>query len=145
VPTVSTTTVSGYPEVRPAAREAIGTVNDLFLVTYDRQITAEENRFWVDYVFKGEVSTKDELKLAMARAKSTGVRPKITSRTTVLDPSVLRSKWFSYLFYFVWRKEPTTVDREYWYSRIAPGDRDTIEKLGGTIAWLKDTAGLTSK
>jgi len=145
VPTVSTTTVSGYPEVRPAAREAIGSVNDLFLVAYDRQITAEENRFWVDYVFKGEVATKDELKLAMARAKSTGVRPKITSRTTVLDPSVLRSKWFPYLFYFVWRKEPTTADREYWYSRIAPGDRDTIENLGGTIAWLKDTAGLTSK
>jgi hypothetical protein len=145
VPTTSTTTVSGYPEVRPAARAAIGAVNDLFLVTYDRAITADENRFWVDYVFKGEVATKDELLLAMQRARASGVRPGLTSRTAVLDPSLLRSKWFPYLFYFVWRKEPTTADREYWYSRIVPGDRDTINKLGETIAWLKDTAGLTSR
>jgi hypothetical protein len=145
VPTTTTSTLSNYPAVRPAAREAMAAVNDLFLVTYDRAITADENRFWVDYVYKGEVATKEELKLAIARAKSTGVRPAITSRTAMLDPSFLRSKWFPYLFYFVWRKEPTTADREYWYSRIAPGDRDTIEKLGATIAWLKDTAGLTSR
>lgn len=143
-PTLSVTTTA-YPEMRPAAREAIAHVNDLFLVTYDRQITAEENRFWVDYVYKGEAQTKDELLLAMQKAKSTGRRPVFTSRTAVLDPSLLRSRWFPYLFYFVWHKDPSTEDREYWYSRIAPGDRDTIEKLGGTIAWLKDTSGLTHK
>lgn len=143
-PTVTTTTTA-YPELRPAAREAIAHVNDLFLITYDRQITADENRFWVDYVYKGEAQTKDELLTALKKAKTTGVRPAFTSRTAVLDPSLLRSRWFPYLFYFVWHKDPTTDDREYWYSRIVPGDRDTIEKLGGAIQWLKDTSGLTRR
>ncbi len=141
-PTLSATTTA-YPQLRPAAREAIAKVNDLFLVTYDRQITADENRFWVDYVYKGEVHTKDELLLAMQKAKATGVRPAFTSRTAVLDPSLLRSRWFPYLYYFVWRKDPTTAAREYWYSRIVAGDRDTIEKLGGAIQWLKDTSGVS--
>jgi hypothetical protein len=143
-PTLTTTT-SAYPELRPAAREAITKVNDLFLVAYDRQITADENRFWVNYVYQGQVHTTDELLLAIQKAKATGQRPVLTSRTAVLDPSLLRSRWFPYLFYFVWRQEPSTAAREYWYSRIAPGDRDTIEKLGGAIQWLKDTSGLTHR
>lgn len=134
-----------YPELRPAARDAIAKVNDLFLVTYDRQITADENRFWLNYVYQGEVQTTEELLLALQKAKLRGTRPVLTSRMATLDSSLLRSRWFPYLFYFVWHKDPTTEDREYWYDRIAPGDRDTIEKLGGAIAWLKNTSGVTRR
>jgi hypothetical protein len=144
-PTVTATATSSYPELRPAARDAIAQINNLFLITYDRAITASEHTFWQDYVYKGEVSTKDDLLLALQKAKATGVRPVLTSRTAPLDPSLLRSRWFPYLFYFVWRQEPSTAAREYWYGRIVPGDRDTIEKLGGAIAWLKDTSGLTHR
>lgn len=144
-PAPTTATTSAYPQLRPPAREAIAQVNDIFLVTYDRAITAEENRFWVDYVYKGEVANKTELTAAIQRAKATGKRPALTPRTTPIDPAALKAKWFPYLFYFVWRREPDQAARDYWFGRIVPGDRDTIEKLGGTIQWLKDTSGLTHK
>ncbi len=142
---VTTTVTTAYPELRPAARDAIARINDLFLVTYDRQITADENRFWLSYVYRGEVGTKEALLLSMQKAKSTGVRPALTSYTASISRDLLKSKWFPYLFYFVWRAEPSGAAKAYWYGRIDAGNWSTIEGLGGTIRYMKDTLGLRYK
>ncbi len=125
-------------KVRPAIRTLITQVNELYQLAYDKDVTAEENRFWVNYVYQGEVSTREDLLAAMRRAKTTGTKPSLTSRTAVLSESTLESKWFPYLFYFVHQKEPDDAAKAYWYERIRPGDRDTIEKLGGTLQWIKE-------
>lgn len=132
-------------KVRPDIRTLISTLNSIALPIYDREITVAENRFWVDWLYNGEAQSKDQLLTAMKRHVATGVLPTRTSRTAVLAESVLETKWFPYLFYFVHQKEPNDDDRDYWFKRITPGDRDTIEKLGGTLQWLKDTAGVTHK
>ena len=138
---VTSSTVSKYPELHPAAAALIGQVNDVFLPIYDREPSASENAFWVDYIYKGEVGTKDGLVAAMTKAHTTGVRPAITSRTATLSASVLKSKWFPYLFYFVWHHDPSAAAKTYWYARIDQGDWSTIQGLGGTIRYIQETYG----
>ncbi len=141
----STTTLvastSQYLELRPAVRALIPQINDIFLPIYDRDPTASENVFWVNYVYRGEVSTKDALIAAMQKTKATGVRPAVTSYTATVSKDALKSKWFPYLFYFVWHEEPSAAAKEYWYGRIDAGNWTTIEGLGGTIRYMKDTTG----
>lgn len=140
-PVASSTVSSKYPELRPAAAALIAQINDLFLPIYDRDPSASENVFWTDYVYKGEVGTKDALVAAMQKAKTTGVRPAITSRTATMSQDALKSKWFPYLFYFVWHQEPSDAARAYWFGRIDAGNWTTIEGLGGTIRYLQETSG----
>ena len=146
-PVTSTTfaTSAKYPELRPAARALIAQINDLFLPIYDRDPSASENVFWADYVYKGEVGTKEALVAAIQKSKATGVRPTITSRTATISRDLLKSKWFSYLFYFVWHQEPTDAARAYWFGRIDAGHWTTIEGLGGTIRYLQENGGLKYK
>lgn len=132
-------------KVRPEIRTLIAQINELYLLVFDRDITPSENQAWVDYVYNGEVGAKEDLISAMRQSKASGDKPSRTSRTAVLSEEALEQKWFPYLFYFVHQKEPDEADRTYWYGRIKPGDRDTIEKLGGTLQWIKDTAGATRK
>lgn len=139
-PVTSVSTSPKYPELRPGAAALIPQINDLFLPIYDRDPSASENVFWMDYIYKGEVGTKEGLVAAMQRAKTTGVRPAITSRTATVSQDVLKSKWFPYLFYFVWHEEPTDAARAYWFGRIDAGHWTTIQGLGGTIRYLKDTS-----
>jgi hypothetical protein len=137
---ITLSTVSKYPELHPAAAALIGQVNVLFLPIYDREPSASENAFWVDYIYKGEVGTKDGLITAINTAHITGKLPIITSRTATLSTSVLKSKWFPYLFYFVWHHDPSDAAKAYWYARINSGDWTTIQGLGGTIRYLQETA-----
>ena len=143
--TTTPTSASTLIKVRPHIRALIADLNNIALPIYDRELTVTENRFWVDWLYNGEAQSKDQLITAMKRAVATGKLPVRTSRTAVLAESTLETKWFPYLFYFVHQKEPNDDDRDYWFDRIRPGDRDTIEKLGGTLQWLKDTSGLTHK
>lgn len=136
---------SNLTKVRPAIRTLISNMNTMYLSVFDKDVTDSENKFWVDYVYNGEISTKEALIAEMKRAKSTGQKPSRTSRTQEMSEQTLESYWFPYLFYFVHQKEPSTEDKDYWYSRITPGDRNTIEKLGGTLQWIKDTSGVTRK
>lgn len=145
VPVVSAASGAQYPELRPAARALIPQVNDLFLLIYDRDPSASENIFWVDFIYKGEVGTKDALIAAMKKTQATLKRPAITSRTAPVSQDALKSKWFPYLFYFVWHREPTDVARAYWFGRIDRGDWTTIEGLGGTMRYLQKTSGQTYK
>lgn len=128
-------------KVRPAIRSIISEMNTIYLSVFDKDVTTSENQFWVNYIYNGEVNTKTDLIAAMQRTKATGKKPSLTSRTAVLSESLLESKWFPYLFYFVHQKEPSDTDKSYWYGRIHPGDRDTIEKLGGTLQWIKENYG----
>jgi|GEM_PF-3288864 len=132
-------------KVRPTIRTLIAELNNIALPIYDRELTVAENQFWVDWLYNGEAQSLDQLVTAMKKAVAVGKLPIRTSRTAVLAESALETKWFPYLFYFVHQKEPNDDDRDYWFRRITPGDRDTIEKLGGTLQWLKDTAGVTHK
>jgi hypothetical protein len=144
-PKAAPNTASNLTKVRPHVRNLINKINDLYLTAFDTEPTAAENKFWVDYVYNGEVNNEADLKAAMKRARVTGKKPARTSRTAKISIDTLKNKWFPYLFYFVHQKEPTDADREYWFSRINDGDRNTIEKLGGTLQWLKDTSGATRK
>lgn len=132
-------------KVRPAIRTLIGQINDIYLSVFDKDVTASENKFWVDYVYHGEVTTKEDLITKMEGARISGKKPSITSRTAALPEEVLEQKWFPYMFYFVWQQEPSDEDRDYWFNRIRDGDRDTIGKLGETLQWLRDTSGVTRK
>jgi hypothetical protein len=140
-PSIASNTAFDLTKVRPVIRTLISQVNELYQLAYDKDVTADENKFWVNYLYQGEVTTRDALLAAMVRAKLTGTKPTITSRTAVLAESVLESKWFPYMFYFVHQKDASEEDKAYWYGRIRPGDRDTIGKLGETLQWLKDTMG----
>lgn len=140
-PRSSLSEVGKYPELRPAAAALIPQINDIFLLIYDRDPSASENVFWTDYVYKGGVGTKDALVAAMQKAKTTGVRPVITSRTALLSSDALKNKWFPYLFYYVWHQEPSDAARTYWFGRIDRGDWTTIEGLGGTIRYLQENGG----
>jgi len=143
--TSAVSAASKYPELRPAAAALISQINSIFLLIYDRDPSASENVFWTDYVYKGEVGTKDALVAAMQKAKTTGVRPTITSRTATISPDLLKSKWFPYLFYFVWHEEPSDAAKSYWFGRIDRGDWTTIEGLGGTIRYLQENGGYKYK
>lgn len=131
-------------KVRPAIRTLIGEVNDIYLTIFDKQISVSDNKFWVDYIYNGEISTKNELTSAMKKERSTGKKPARTPRDKEIGDELLKSKWFPYLFYFVWQREPDGGDKQYWYDRIEK-DRNTINKLGETIQWLKDTSGKSHK
>jgi hypothetical protein len=144
-PQAAPNTASNLIKVRPTIRALISQVNDIALPAYDRELTVAENKFWVDYLYNGEVNNKTDLVAAMQRAKETGRLPGLTSRTAVLEAGLLENKWFPYLFYFVWQREPGDEERAYWFGRIESGDRNTIEKLGGTLQWLKDTSGVSHK
>lgn len=144
-PAPAPNTANGLTKVRPAIRALIADVNNVYLGVFDKDVTAAENKFWVDYVYNGEVNTKTDLIAAMQRAKQTGQKPARTSRTAKISLDKLKSHWFPYLFYFVHQQEPSQADKEYWYGRIQDGDRDTIEKLGGTIQWLKENQGTTRR
>lgn len=128
-------------KVRPAIRTLIARVNEFYQLAYDSDVSTSENKFWVDYVYNGEVTTREDLLAAMRRAKKTGKKPPRTSRAGALDESVLESHWLPYLFYFVHQSEPSEDDNDYWYDRIKQGDRETIEGLGGTLQWVKDNLG----
>jgi len=145
VPRAAPNTASHLIKVRPLIRTLINNVNTYYLTAYDKEPTASENRFWVNYLYNGEVNNEADLKAAMRRAAVTGRKPALTSRTAVLSSDVLKSHWFPYLFYFVHQKEPTQADKNYWYGRIRPGDRNTIEKLGGTLQWIKDNYRVTHR
>lgn len=140
-PSLAPNTAYDLSKVRPAIRTLISQINELYQLAYDKDVTVDENKFWVNYVYQGEVATREDLLAAMRRAKSTGKKPTLTSRTAVLAESTLESKWFPYLFYFVHQKEASDEDKDYWYGRITPGDRETIEGLGGTIQWIKENFG----
>lgn len=129
---------ASYPKVRPHLRALIADMNNIYRLVFDKEVTISENQFWVDYVYSGEVNSRSELIAAMQRTKLTGTKPAKTSRTAVLGESTLEQKWYPYLFYFVHQKDPNEDDNDYWYDRIRPGDRDTIEKLGGTLQWIKE-------
>lgn len=139
------TTGSSLIKVRPAIRALIGRLNDIALPYYDRELTATENKAWVDYLYYGEVDNEADLRVAMSRQAKARALPTLTSHSQIIDLDVLKTKWFPYVFYFVHQLELDDADRDYWYSRIAAGDRDTIGKLGETLQWLKDTAGATRK
>lgn len=132
-------------KVRPGIRTLISTLNTIALPIYDRELTVAENKFWVDWLYNGEAQSKDQLLAAMKKHVATKKFPVRTSRTAELSEDILQNKWFPYLFYFVHQKEPNDDDRDYWFDRIHSGDRNTIEKLGGTLQWLKDTSGVTRK
>lgn len=132
-------------KVRPTIRALIADVNNIALSIYDRELTVSENKFWVDWLYNGEAQNKDQLVAAMKNAVATGKLPARTSRTAALSESTLETKWFPYLFYFVHQQEPNEDDKDYWFGRIHDGDRNTIEELGGTLQWLKDTAGVRHK
>jgi len=144
-PKAAPNTASHLTKVRSHIRTLINRVNDYYLTAYDKEPTASENKFWVDYLYNGEVNNEADLKAAMRRAAVTGNRPARTSRTAVISADKLKSHWFPYLFYFVHQSEPDQADKDYWYSRIHAGDRNTIEKLGGTLQWLKDNTGATRR
>ncbi len=143
--TAAPSTSAQLIKVRPGIRTLINDVNNIYISVFDKDVTASENKFWVDYLYNGEVNNKTDLIATMERARITGQKPARTSRTAQISLDKLKSHWFPYLFYFVHQKEPSDADREYWYGRIRSGDRDTIEKLGGTIQWLKDTEEKTRK
>ncbi len=143
-PAPAPSTSATLRKVRPAVRALINEVNTLYIQIFDKDVTPSENKFWVDYIYNGEVNNKADLIAKMKTAKETGKKPSRTSRTAVISGDKLKSHWFPYLFYFVWQKEPSSEDRAYWYSRI-DSDRNTIEKLGGTIQWTKDNLGTTRR
>jgi hypothetical protein len=144
-PQAAPNTAANLTKVRPAIRTLINQVNDIYLTTHGKDVTAAENKFWVDYLYNGEVNNRADLVAAMKRAAATGKNPSRTSRTVQLSSDKLKSHWFPYLFYFVHQQDPSGADTNYWYSRIHAGDRDSIEKLGGTIQWVKENLGATRR
>lgn len=137
-PQAAPNTANNLTRVRPHIRTLIANINTIALRYYDRELTASENKHWVDYVYNGEVTDEETLRVRMAAAAKSGRLPARTSRTATLSEEKLEQHWFPYLFYFVHQSEPSEDDKEYWYRRITTGDRDTIEKLGGTLQWVKE-------
>lgn len=143
-PAAAPNAANNLSKVRPAVRTVIASINTTFLRAFDREPSVAENKFWVDYVYNGEINTQTEVEAAMRRAAKTKKNPARTPRNESLDRELLKTKWLPYSFYFVHQREMDETERSYWEGRIE-ADRDTIEKLGGTIQWLKDTTGQSHK
>ena len=129
--------VTASLRVPQRVRQLIASVNALFLSVYDRNPTASENKFWVDYLYKGEAQTEEEFLAALKETKGSGERPTITSRTAVLEPEKLLG-YVNFLFYYVHGRFPDEGEKAYWDERVRSGIRKTIEDLGGNIQYLKD-------
>lgn len=143
LPSLPKTTSTTDLRVPPESRRLIQNVNALFLQVYDRNPTPAENKFWVDYLYKGEAQTDEELLAALKSAKATGARPSITSRGAALPPERLL-KYVNFLFYFVFGRFPDGDEKAFWESRVTSGLRKTITDLGGNMQYLKDL-GLTKR
>lgn len=129
--------------VPPETRRLISQVNVLFLPVYDRNPTAAENAFWVDYLYKGEAQTEEAFVSALKDAKVTGARPAITSRDVELPPEKLK-KYVSFLFYYVFGRIPDEGEKTFWDQRVDSGLRKTITDLGGNMQYLKER-GMTKR
>jgi len=137
---VAPNTAHNLTRVKPEIRSLIADMNNIFMSVFDRDPSVSDNKFWVDYTYNGEVKNKTELLDAMNKAKKSGKNPKRTPLNVKLNTSILENKWFPFLFYFTHQRDANDDERDYWFNRIH-ADRNTIEKLGGTIQWLKDTQG----
>lgn len=126
--------------VRPEIRAIIADMNNIFMGVFDRDPSVSDNQFWVDYAYNGEVKNKAELLAAMNKAKKTGKNPPRTPLNAELDSTTLENKWFPYYFYFTHQRDANEDEKNYWFNRIHT-DKNTPEKLGSTIQWLKDTQG----
>jgi hypothetical protein len=133
-------TAHNLTRVRPEIRALIADMNNIFMSVFDRDPSVNDNQFWVDYAYNGEVKNKAELLNAMKGAKKSGNNPARTPLNAELDSSVLENKWFPYFFYFTHQRDANEDEKDYWFNRINT-DKNTPEKLGGTIQWLKDTQG----
>jgi hypothetical protein len=142
-PAASPLPVTISTRVPPEVARLIANVNTIFLTIYDRNPTASENAFWIDYLYKGEAQTETAFRAALTRAKTTGVRPTITSRTVVLAPEILL-RYVNFLFYYVFGRFPDEGEKAFWDERVTSGLRKTIEDLGGNMQFLKDQ-GLTRR
>lgn len=131
--------------VRPTVRQPIADINNVYISVYDKEPSAAENKFWVDYVYNGEVNNRADLIKIMKIAAKSGKHPVRTSRTSRISLANLSSHWFSYLFYFVHQSEPNEADRNYWLGRINDSDLYSIEKLGGALQWVKDNLSATRR
>lgn len=143
LPKLAETTSTEDLRVPPESRRLIRNVNSLFLQVYDRNPTPAENKFWVDYLYKGEAQTEREFIAALKRAKAAGKRPTITSRDAELSPEQLL-KYVNFLFYFVFGRLPDGEEKAFWDDRVNSGLRKTITDLGGNMQYLKDL-GLTRR
>jgi len=144
-PAPGNTATSGLTRVRSSIRAIIANINPIYRSVFDKEVTASENRFWSDYVHSGEVRTEAELRDVMQDTKRTGKKPGKTCRTCEIDSGTLKDKWFPYLFYYTWSKEPSGDDTSYWHARVDDGSRTTIQKLDAGIQWLKQNENKTSK
>ncbi|TSC72100.1 MAG: hypothetical protein G01um101438_728 [Parcubacteria group bacterium Gr01-1014_38] len=142
-PGATGTSVTGSLRVPPEIRQLITNVNTFFLQIYDRNPTPEENRFWVDYLYKGEAQTKEEFIEALKDAKAGGRRPTITSRDAVLPPEQLL-RYVNFLFHYVFGRFPDGDEKTFWDNRVTSGLRKTITDLGGNMQYLKDQ-GMTKR
>lgn len=136
-------TTPGLARVPPAVAKLIRNVNLHFLIVYDRNPTPAENKFWVDYLYKGEAQTEREFRAALRRAKATGRQPAITSRDAELPPERLL-RYVDFLFYFVFGRFPDGEEKAFWDDRVNSGLRKTLTDLGGNMQYLKDL-GLTTR
>lgn len=139
----TTTGIAASLRVPPEVRRLIENVNAFFLQIYDRNPTAEENRFWVDYLYKGEAQTEAAFLAALKSAKASGARPTITSRDAVLPQEQLL-RYVNFLFYYVFGRFPDESEKTFWDSRVTSGLRKTITDLGGNMQYLKEQ-GLTKR
>lgn len=137
-------TANNLTRVKPEVRAVIASVNDLYLQAYDRDVSPSENKFWVDYAYNEGIGSQGELLSIMKKAAASGKKPSRTSRTAAIDQEQLKRKWLPYLFYFTWQRDVPSDARAYWESRIET-DKKSIDALGGTIQWLKDTQNKTHR
>lgn len=133
----------GLTRVPPAVAKLIRNVNLHFLTIYDRNPTPAENKFWVDYLYKGEAQTERAFVAALKRAKVTGKRPTITARDAELASEQLLT-YVNFLFFYVFGRFPDGEEQAFWDDRVNSGLRKTITDLGGNMQYLKDL-GLTKR
>ena len=143
LPALPATSSAEDLRVPPESRRLIKNVNTLFLSVYDRNPSPAENKFWVDYLYKGEAREEAELLVALRRAKRTGQRPVITPRSAELSPERLLT-YVNFLFYCVFGRSPDGEEKTFWDDRVHSGLRKTITDLGGNMQYLKDL-GLTKR
>ncbi len=135
--------VPGASRMPPEVAKLMNELNTIFLTIYDRDPTAAENKFWLDYLYKGEAQTKAALVAALKGALATGKMPSITPRNAEIGQEKLL-RYVDFLFYFVFGRFPDTEEKNFWRDRVTSGLRRTIEDLGGNMQYLKEQ-GLTRR
>ncbi len=125
-------------------QKLLSNVNQLFLEVYDRNLSREENKFWVHYISAAKPRTARALQQAMATARDSGELPALPTVTSAADLRVPPESRrliqnMNTLFLEVYDRNPTPAENKFWVDYVYNGEAQTGVALLAALKSAKAT------